>query len=44
MRQDHLGRAALRLIRATGGAIRFDGEDVTALKGERLRPFIAARR
>ena len=34
-----LGRAALRLIQATGGAIRFDGEDVTALKGERLKAF-----
>ncbi|MDE0203566.1 MAG: ATP-binding cassette domain-containing protein, partial [Rhodospirillaceae bacterium] len=34
-----LGRAALRLIDATGGAIRFDGEDVTALRGERLKAF-----
>ena len=34
-----LGRAALRLIPATGGAIRFDGEDVTALRGERLKAF-----
>ena len=34
-----LGRAALRLINATGGAIRFDGEDVTALRGEKLKAF-----
>ena len=34
-----LGRAALHLIRATGGAIRFDGEDIGSLKGERLKAF-----
>ena len=34
-----LGRAALRLIPASGGAIRFEGEDVRALRGERLKGF-----
>ena len=34
-----LGRAALRLIDATRGIIRFDGEDIAALKGERLKQF-----
>ena len=34
-----LGRAALRLIPATRGANRFDGKDVTALRGERLKAF-----
>jgi oligopeptide/dipeptide ABC transporter ATP-binding protein len=32
-----LGRCALRLIEPTAGAVRFDGEDLLALKGSALR-------
>ena len=32
-----VGRAVLRLTEPTAGSITFDGEDITALKGERLR-------
>jgi peptide/nickel transport system ATP-binding protein len=32
-----LGRAVLQLRRATSGRVRFDGEDLTAMQGERLR-------
>jgi len=31
-----LGRALLRLVRAAGGSVRFDGVDIAALKGARL--------
>src|SRR5690606_26209822 len=31
------GRALMRLVQATSGSIRFDGEDLLALKGEALR-------
>jgi oligopeptide/dipeptide ABC transporter ATP-binding protein len=34
-----LGRCILRLVRPTSGRIRFDGEDVTGLKGRNLRRF-----
>ena len=34
-----LGRAALRLTETTGGGIRFDGDDVIALKGDKLQAF-----
>jgi len=34
-----LGRTILRLIEPTGGTIRFDGQDVTALRGAALKPF-----
>ena len=34
-----VGRLILRLIDPTSGAIRFDGEDITELKGSALRPF-----
>ncbi|HSP26221.1 MAG TPA: ATP-binding cassette domain-containing protein, partial [Saliniramus sp.] len=30
-------RAVIRLVEPTGGSIRFDGEDITALGGEQLR-------
>jgi oligopeptide/dipeptide ABC transporter ATP-binding protein len=33
------GRLVLRAIEPTGGRIRFDGEDITALGGSRLLPF-----
>ena len=32
-----LGRAILRLIEPTGGSVRFDGEDITALPAKELR-------
>jgi peptide/nickel transport system ATP-binding protein len=32
-----LGRAVLQLRRPTSGRVRFDGEDLTAMQGERLR-------
>jgi peptide/nickel transport system ATP-binding protein len=32
-----LGRAVLRLVEPTGGTVRFDGVDLTALSGEELR-------
>jgi len=32
-----LARLVLRLIEPTGGTVRFDGQDITALDGERLR-------
>jgi len=32
-----VGRAILRLVEPTAGTVRFDGEEVTALRGERLR-------
>jgi peptide/nickel transport system ATP-binding protein len=34
-----VGRTLLRLIEPTGGRIVFDGTDITALKGARLKPF-----
>ncbi len=34
-----VGRLVLRLIDATAGTIRFDGQDITALKGSALKPF-----
>ena len=33
------GRAVLRLVAAAGGTIRFDGQDVLALRGRRLRDY-----
>jgi len=33
------GRAILRLVPAAGGTIRFDGQDVLALRGRRLRDY-----
>ncbi len=37
-----LGRAMLRLLPASGGALLFAGQDITAARGEALRPFRAA--
>ena len=34
-----LGRMLVRLLEPTSGIIRFDGEDVTHLKGKKLKPF-----
>jgi oligopeptide transport system ATP-binding protein len=34
-----VGRLILRLIDPTSGAIRFDGNDITTLKGSALRPY-----
>jgi peptide/nickel transport system ATP-binding protein/oligopeptide transport system ATP-binding protein len=34
-----VGRLILRLIEPTSGTIRFDGDDITALKGSALRPY-----
>ena len=34
-----VGRLLLRLIDATSGTIRFDGEDITAIQGSKLKPF-----
>ena len=34
-----VGRTLLRLTEATAGEVRFDGEDVRALEGERLRAY-----
>jgi peptide/nickel transport system ATP-binding protein/oligopeptide transport system ATP-binding protein len=34
-----VGRLLLRLIDPTGGTIRFDGEDITAVRGAALRPY-----
>jgi oligopeptide/dipeptide ABC transporter ATP-binding protein len=34
-----VGRLLLRLIDATSGSIRFDGTDITTLKGAALRPY-----
>jgi peptide/nickel transport system ATP-binding protein len=33
------GRAILRLVPAAGGTVRFDGQDVLALRGRRLRDY-----
>src|SRR4051794_16205082 len=33
------GRAILRLVPAAGGTVRFDGQDVLALRGRRLRGY-----
>jgi oligopeptide/dipeptide ABC transporter ATP-binding protein len=33
------GRAVLRLVPAAGGTVRFDGQDVLALRGRRLRDY-----
>jgi len=33
------GRAVLRLVPAAGGTVRFDGQDVLALRGRRLREY-----
>lgn len=32
-----IGKAIVRLVNATGGSIEFDGEEITSLKGARLR-------
>ncbi|MDJ0924934.1 MAG: ATP-binding cassette domain-containing protein [Acidimicrobiia bacterium] len=34
-----LGRMLVRLLEPTSGVIRFDGEDITHVKGARLKPF-----
>ena len=34
-----VGRLMLRLIDATSGTIRFDGQDITGLKGSALKPY-----
>lgn len=34
-----LGRAMVRLLQPTGGSIRFDGQDITHLSEDRLRPL-----
>jgi oligopeptide/dipeptide ABC transporter ATP-binding protein len=34
-----IGRAVLRLVRTVGGAIRFEGKDVTGLRGRALRDY-----
>ena len=34
-----VGRLLLRLIDPTGGTIRFDGEDITRIKGRSLKPY-----
>ena len=34
-----IGRAVLRLLRITGGQVRFEGTDVTALRGRALKDF-----
>ena len=34
-----VGRLLLRLIDATAGTIRFDGEDITGIRGAKLKPF-----
>jgi oligopeptide/dipeptide ABC transporter ATP-binding protein len=34
-----IGRAALRLVRTSGGSVRFDGKDVAGLRGRALRDF-----
>jgi oligopeptide/dipeptide ABC transporter ATP-binding protein len=34
-----VGRLILRLIEPTSGTIRFDGDDITAIKGSALRPY-----
>jgi oligopeptide transport system ATP-binding protein len=34
-----VGRLLLRLIDATSGSIRFDGQDITSLRGAALRPY-----
>ncbi len=34
-----LGRAIIRLLQPTGGSIHFDGEDISHLPEERLRPL-----
>jgi oligopeptide/dipeptide ABC transporter ATP-binding protein len=37
-----IGRAALRLVRTVGGTVRFDGKDITALRGGALKDFRCA--
>src|SRR5881296_1629480 len=32
-----LGRAAIRLLKPTGGTVHFKGEDITSIRGEHLR-------
>ena len=39
-----LGRCIVRLHEPTGGSIRFDGEDITQMKGKQLRAFAATCR
>jgi len=34
-----VGRLLLRLIEPTSGEIRFDGDDITAIRGARLKPY-----
>ena len=34
-----LGRLLVRLIEPTSGTIKFDGEDITHVKGKKLKPF-----
>ncbi|MBT8247216.1 MAG: ATP-binding cassette domain-containing protein, partial [Acidimicrobiia bacterium] len=34
-----LGRLLVRLIEPTSGTIRFGGEDITHVKGKKLKPF-----
>ena len=34
-----VGRLILRLLDPTGGTIRFDGDDITAIKGAALKPY-----
>ncbi len=34
-----VGRAALRLVRTVGGAIRFDGKDISGLRGRALKDY-----
>ena len=38
------GRAILGLYRPAHGSVRFDGEEVSKLSGQRCRHFAAARR
>ena len=34
-----IGRAALRLVNAVGGTIRFEGQDITGLRGRALKDY-----
>ena len=34
-----IGRAALRLVRASGGVVRFDGKDIAGLRGKALQDY-----